>query len=61
MHRFARAVPLFATAASLPLAAARADEGMWTFDAFPGREDEGRLWLGARPGVARQVRRPRCG
>ena len=35
MHRFARAVTLFATAASLPLAAARADEGMWTFDAFP--------------------------
>jgi hypothetical protein len=26
---------LFATVASLPLAAARADEGMWTFDAFP--------------------------
>ena len=32
-HAF-RAV-LFATAVSLPLAAARADEGMWTFDAFP--------------------------
>ena len=32
-HAF-RAV-LFATALSLPLAAARADEGMWTFDAFP--------------------------
>jgi hypothetical protein len=26
---------LFATAVSLPLAMARADEGMWTFDAFP--------------------------
>ena len=35
MHRFARAITLFATAASLPLAAARAEEGMWTFDAFP--------------------------
>jgi len=35
MLRFARTATLFATAASLPLAAARADEGMWTFDAFP--------------------------
>lgn len=35
MHRFARAITLFATSASLPLAAVRADEGMWTFDAFP--------------------------
>ena len=34
MSRFARAV-LFTAAASLPLAAACADEGMWTFDAFP--------------------------
>jgi len=35
MHRIARTAALFATAAALPLAAARADEGMWTFDAFP--------------------------
>ena len=35
MLRFARNAALFATAASLPLGAARADEGMWTFDAFP--------------------------
>jgi len=35
MLRFARSAALFATAVSLPLAAARADEGMWTFDAFP--------------------------
>ena len=35
MPRLARALCLFATAASLPLGAARADEGMWTFDAFP--------------------------
>jgi hypothetical protein len=30
-----RRVPLFLAAIALPLAAARADEGMWTFDAFP--------------------------
>ena len=35
MFRVARAAALFATVASLPLAAAHADEGMWTFDAFP--------------------------
>ncbi len=35
MGRFARTSALLATAISLPLAAARADEGMWTFDAFP--------------------------
>jgi hypothetical protein len=34
MHKPARFV-LFASALALPLAAARADEGMWTFDAFP--------------------------
>ncbi len=35
MKRFARATALFVTAAALPLGVARADEGMWTFDAFP--------------------------
>ena len=35
MFRTVRRVALFTTAMSLPLAAARADEGMWTFDAFP--------------------------
>ena len=35
MYRSARRLALFATALSLPLAAARADEGMWTFDGFP--------------------------
>ena len=35
MPRFARAALLFATTAALPLGMARADEGMWTFDAFP--------------------------
>jgi len=35
MSRFARAALLFATTAALPLGMARADEGMWTFDAFP--------------------------
>ena len=35
MLRVARTIVLFATAASLPLAAASAEEGMWTFDAFP--------------------------
>ena len=35
MPRFARAILLFATTAALPLSMARADEGMWTFDAFP--------------------------
>ena len=34
MSRYTRAAA-FVTALSLPLAAARADEGMWTFDAFP--------------------------
>ena len=35
MGLIVRRAALFATAISLPLAAARADEGMWTFDAFP--------------------------
>ena len=35
MPRVARIAFVFSTAAALPLAAARADEGMWTFDAFP--------------------------
>ncbi len=35
MSRPARSLILFATVASVPLAMARADEGMWTFDAFP--------------------------
>ena len=35
MFRSARLAALFTTALSLPLAAAHADEGMWTFDAFP--------------------------
>src|SRR5687768_18453611 len=35
MNRSARALILFATATAVPLAALRADEGMWTFDAFP--------------------------
>ena len=35
MHRPVRSLFLFATTAALPLAMARADEGMWTFDAFP--------------------------
>ncbi len=34
MSRLARGISLVALV-SLPLAAARADEGMWTFDAFP--------------------------
>jgi hypothetical protein len=34
MSRLARAA-VFITVVSLPLAAASADEGMWTFDAFP--------------------------
>jgi V8-like Glu-specific endopeptidase len=34
MSPFVRCL-LFASTCSLPLAAARADEGMWTFDAFP--------------------------
>jgi hypothetical protein len=33
--RAARATAAFVTVLSLPLAAARADEGMWTFDGFP--------------------------
>jgi hypothetical protein len=33
--RAARATIAFVTAVALPLAAASADEGMWTFDAFP--------------------------
>ena len=33
--RAARATAAFVTVLSLPLAAARADEGIWTFDAFP--------------------------
>ncbi|HEU4820908.1 MAG TPA: S46 family peptidase [Qipengyuania sp.] len=35
MTRAARATAAFVTVLALPLAAARADEGMWTFDAFP--------------------------
>jgi hypothetical protein len=35
MVRFVRTALLFATTAALPLSMARADEGMWTFDAFP--------------------------
>src|SRR5687767_10903076 len=35
MPRSTAKLILFATAVSLPLAMARADEGMWTFDAFP--------------------------
>ena len=35
MSRSTRAFILFATTAALPLSMARADEGMWTFDAFP--------------------------
>ncbi|MDQ3074367.1 MAG: S46 family peptidase [Pseudomonadota bacterium] len=35
MSRFVRAALLFATTAAVPLSMARADEGMWTFDAFP--------------------------
>ncbi|MDQ3077362.1 MAG: S46 family peptidase [Pseudomonadota bacterium] len=35
MRRSIRTAILFATAAAVPLSAARADEGMWTFDAFP--------------------------
>jgi hypothetical protein len=35
MSRYVRSVALFAASVSLPLAAARADEGMWTFDSFP--------------------------
>ncbi len=35
MKRFARGAALFVTTAALPLGMARADEGMWTFDAFP--------------------------
>ena len=50
-------VALLLAGIALPLAAARADEGMWTFDAFPTREIPRRAWLGARPGVARP--RPR--
>jgi hypothetical protein len=37
MSRLSRAA-LFTAAAALPLAAARADEGMWTFDAFPSAQ-----------------------
>jgi hypothetical protein len=33
--RAARATTAFVAVLALPLAAARADEGMWTFDAFP--------------------------
>ena len=52
----ARRLPLLAVALSLslPLSAARADEGMWTFDAFPAAKMQRRLRLGARPGMARQ-------
>jgi V8-like Glu-specific endopeptidase len=41
MHRFVRTACLFATAVSLPLGAVRADEGMWTFDAFPAAKMRG--------------------
>jgi len=36
-RRAARATAAFVTVLSLPLAAARADEGMWTFDGFPAK------------------------
>ena len=59
MSRIARAAGLFVTAASLPLAAANADEGMWTFDAFPAakmRADYGwapdQAWLDRVRGAA---------
>ena len=35
MSRLARRLPLLLAGLALPFAAARADEGMWTFDAFP--------------------------
>ena len=35
MSAFARRLPLFLAGAFLPVTAAQADEGMWTFDAFP--------------------------
>ena len=35
MSSLARNASLLLAAAALPLGAARADEGMWTFDAFP--------------------------
>ena len=35
MSRLSRAFVLFAATTALPLSMARADEGMWTFDAFP--------------------------
>ena len=35
MARFVRSFVLFSSVAALPIAAARGDEGMWTFDAFP--------------------------
>ena len=35
MSRLARPLPLLLAGIALPFAAARADEGMWTFDAFP--------------------------
>ena len=35
MTRAVRAAAAFVTVLALPLAAAQADEGMWTFDAFP--------------------------
>src|SRR5688572_17522194 len=35
MSVFARHLPLLLAGAALPLTAAKADEGMWTFDAFP--------------------------
>ena len=59
MPRFARAFLLFATTAALPLGMARADEGMWTFDAFPAakmRADYGfapdQAWLDRVRGAA---------
>ncbi len=53
MFRTARYAALVTTALSLPLATAHADEGMWTFDAFPAARMKARLRLGARSGVAR--------
>ena len=59
MPRLSRALILFATTAALPLSMARADEGMWTFDAFPAakmRADYGfapdQAWLDRVRGAA---------
>ena len=59
MKCFARAAALFVATAALPLGMARADEGMWTFDAFPAakmRADYGfapdQAWLDRVRGAA---------